>query len=88
MEAGIDRVVCLAANDAFVMYQWVKSRGIAKGSLGAWDGHAQLALRHGRQRRAVKKLLPEPNLRDNPEGIAVPVSDAETMLAYLQGSTR
>lgn len=27
---GIDRVVCLAVNDAFVMFQWAKSRGIEK----------------------------------------------------------
>ncbi|MEE7548107.1 peroxiredoxin [Xanthomonas sp. Kuri4-1] len=25
---GIDRVVCLAVNDAFVMFQWARSRGI------------------------------------------------------------
>lgn len=27
---GIDRVVCLAVNDAFVMFQWAKSRNIEK----------------------------------------------------------
>ena len=27
---GIDRVICLAVNDAFVMHQWAQSRGIEK----------------------------------------------------------
>ncbi|MEJ1161723.1 peroxiredoxin [Prosthecomicrobium sp. N25] len=27
---GVDRVVCLSVNDAFVMYQWAKSRDIEK----------------------------------------------------------
>ena len=27
---GIDRVICLAVNDAFVMFQWAKSRDIEK----------------------------------------------------------
>jgi thioredoxin-dependent peroxiredoxin len=27
---GVDAVVCLAVNDAFVMFQWAKSRGIEK----------------------------------------------------------
>ncbi len=29
-KAGVDRVVCLSVNDAFVMFQWAKSRGIEK----------------------------------------------------------
>jgi peroxiredoxin len=27
---GVDRIVCLAVNDAFVMYQWSKSLGIQR----------------------------------------------------------
>ncbi|MDU8913292.1 peroxiredoxin [Aestuariicoccus sp. MJ-SS9] len=27
---GIDRVICLAVNDAFVMFQWAKSRDVEK----------------------------------------------------------
>jgi peroxiredoxin len=27
---GVDRIVCLAVNDAFVIYQWAKSRSIEK----------------------------------------------------------
>lgn len=30
VDLGIDRVICLAVNDAFVMYQWAKSRQIEK----------------------------------------------------------
>ncbi|SIT08087.1 Peroxiredoxin [Roseivivax lentus] len=30
MACGIDRVICLAVNDAFVMFQWARSRNIEK----------------------------------------------------------
>jgi hypothetical protein len=29
-ELGIDGVVCLSVNDAFVMYQWARSKGIER----------------------------------------------------------
>jgi len=30
VELGIDQVICVAVNDAFVMFQWAKSREIEK----------------------------------------------------------
>ena len=33
---------------------------------------------------AIRKVFAEPDIRDNPDGIGVTVSDAETMLGYLK----
>jgi peroxiredoxin len=101
--AGIDAVVCLAVNDAFVMYQWAKSREIEKVTMlpdgnGDFtrlmgmlvDRSAQgLGLRSWRYSMLVDdgrivKLFAEPGLRDNPPGVPVTVSDAQTMLEYLR----
>ena len=35
----------------------------------------------------IVKMFVEPNIRDNPPGAPVEVSDAETMLAYLRSRT-
>lgn len=101
--AGIDSVICLAVNDAFVMYQWAKSRNIENVTMlpdgnGDFtrlmgmlvDRSAQgLGLRSWRYSMLVDdcrivKLFAEPGLRDNPPGVPVAVSDARTMLDYLQ----
>lgn len=34
---------------------------------------------------AIQQLFVEPNFQDNPPGVPLNVSDAETMLNYLQG---
>jgi len=43
---GIDTVVCLAVNDAFVMYQWARSRGVEKVFLLP-DGNGDFTRRMG-----------------------------------------
>lgn len=106
-QLGIDDVVCLAVNDAFVMFQWAKSRNIEKVRMLP-DGNASFTRRmgmlvdrsaHGMAMRswrysmyvndgAIEKLFVEPDVRDNPGGVGVTVSDAETMVSYLQGASR
>jgi thioredoxin-dependent peroxiredoxin len=101
---GIDQVVCIAVNDAFVMYQWARSRNIEKvmmlpdgnGDFSRLmgmlvDRSAQgLGLRSWRYAMLVEdcrivKMFIEPDLRDNPAGVPMTVSGADTMLAYLRG---
>lgn len=102
--AGIDTVVCVAVNDAFVMYQWAKSREIEKvfmlpdgngdftrlmGMLVDRSGSG-MGMRSWRYSmhvvdREIRKLFVEPGLRDDPPGVPVEVSGAETMLEYLKG---
>jgi peroxiredoxin len=102
--AGVDKVVCLAVNDAFVMFQWAKSRDIAKvfmlpdgngdftrlmGMLVDRGGNG-MGMRSWRYsmhvvNREIRKVFAEPGFRDDPPGVPVQVSGAETMLAYLQG---
>ena len=36
----------------------------------------------------IEQLFAEPDIRDNPDGVGVQVSDAETMIAYLQREAR
>lgn len=104
--AGIDLVICLAVNDAFVMHQWAKSRGIEKVMMLP-DGNGDftrlmgmlvdrssqgLGLRSWRYAMLVddgriEKLFVEPGQRDNPTGVPLEVSDAQTMLDYLQNQS-
>ena len=104
LAAGVDSVVCLAVNDAFVMYQWARSRNIENVTMlpdgnGDFsrlmgmlvDRSAQgLGLRSWRysmlvEDRQIVKAFVEPGLRDNPPGVPVTHSDAQTMLDYLNG---
>jgi thioredoxin-dependent peroxiredoxin len=100
---GVDQVVCLAVNDAFVMFQWAKSRDIEKVFMLP-DGNADFTRRMGmlvdrssngmamRSWRysmyvndgTIETMFAEPDVRDNPNGVGVTVSGAETILAYLQ----
>jgi peroxiredoxin len=100
---GIDTVICLAVNDAFVMYQWAQSRGIQKVFMLP-DGNGEFSRKmgmlvertdHGMGLRSwrysmlvadgrIEKLFIEPGFRDNPDGVPLKVSGAETMLDYLK----
>jgi len=102
-QLGIDDVICLSVNDAFVMFQWGKSQNISKLSMLP-DGNADftrrmgmlvdrssngMALRSWRYSMLaddgkIRQIFAEPDIRDNPQGVGVTVSGAETMLAYLQ----
>ena len=103
MALGIDGVICLAVNDAFVLYQWARARGIEKVGLlpdgnGDFtrlmgmlvDRSAQgMGLRSWRYSMLVEdgviaKIFSEPGLRDNPPGVPVTLSNAETMLEHLR----
>jgi peroxiredoxin len=105
MEAGVDRVVCLAVNDAFVLYQWAKSRAVENTVMlpdgnGAFtrkmgmlvDRSAQgMGMRSWRysmlvEDRAIVKLFSEPGLRDDPPGVPLEISGADTMLDYLRSA--
>ena len=100
---GIDRVICLSVNDAFVMHQWARAQGIEKVMMlpdgnGDFtrlmgmlvDRSAQgMGLRSWRYAMLVEDgeitaLFAEPGVKDNPPGVPVKVSGAETMLAHLE----
>ncbi len=103
---GIDQLICLAVNDAFVMFQWAKSRNVEHVFMLP-DGNADFTRRMGMlvdrsdsgmamrswrysmlvEDGAIAALFAEPDLRDNPPGVGVSVSGAETMLAHLREGT-
>ena len=102
---GVDEVICLAVNDAFVMHQWAKSLGIEKvrmlpdgnGTFSAAMGLLVERTAQGLGRRswryalfaedgAIRVMFTEPGVRDNPPGVPVGVSDAQTMLEWLRNA--
>ncbi len=103
VEEGVDRVICLSVNDAFVMFQWAKMHNIEKVFMLP-DGNGEFTRKmgmlvertnHGMGMRSwrysmfvedgvIQHLFAEPDFQDNPPGVPVRVSDAETMLNYLQ----
>ncbi|NDR57155.1 peroxiredoxin [Aliiruegeria sabulilitoris] len=103
MALGIDDVVCLAVNDAFVLHQWARHLGIEKVSMLP-DGNGDFSMGMGMlvnrtnqgmgsrswrysmyvQNGEIRKVFAEPDFQDNPTGVPVQVSDADTMLAYLR----
>lgn len=100
---GIDQVVCLAVNDAFVMYQWALARNIQNVFMLP-DGNGEFSRKMGMlvertaqgmgmrswrysmlvNDRTIEKLFVEPGFKDNPPGVPLEVSGAETMLDYLK----
>jgi thioredoxin-dependent peroxiredoxin len=100
---GVDQVICLAVNDAFVLFQWAKSRDIQKVFMLP-DGNGDFTRRmgmlvertkHGMGMRSwrysmfvengvIRRMFIERDVQDNPPGVGVEVSDAETMLDYLK----
>ncbi|MDJ0857911.1 MAG: peroxiredoxin [Dinoroseobacter sp.] len=102
---GVDAVVCLSVNDAFVMYQWARAQKIEKVVMLP-DGNGEFTRKMGmlvertgqgmgmRSWRysmlvtdgMIEKLFAEPGFADNPPGVPVQVSGAETMLDYLKST--
>ena len=99
---GVDEVICLSVNDAFVMFQWGKHMGIEKVTLLP-DGSGRFSRMMGmlvdkdnlgfgyRSWRysmlvvdgEVEQLFAEPGYADNAPDDPFEISDARTMLDYL-----
>ncbi len=104
---GIDRIVCLSVNDAFVMYQWGKSQN-AKNVFLLPDGNGEFTRKMGmlvdksnlgfgmRSWRysmlvddgVITKMFIEDGYSDNCETDPFEVSDADTMLEFLEQQRR
>ena len=103
-ELGIDEVICMAVNDAFVMFQWGEDQNIENVYMLP-DGNADMTRKLGmlvekenlgfgmRSWRysayivdgKIHKMFIEPGYGDNVEGDPFEVSDAQTMIDYLEG---
>lgn len=102
-EIGIDEVICLSVNDAFVMKQWADKLGLKKIFMLP-DGNAEFTKKIGMlvkkenlgfgerswrysmyvEDSIIKKFFEEPGFSDNCETDPYEVSDANTMLDYLE----
>ena len=100
---GIDQIICISVNDAFVMFQWGKKVGVNQIYLLP-DGNAEFTRRMGmlidrsafgmgfRSWRyslllnglAIEKAFVEDGIDDISPDDPLCVSDADTMLSYLQ----
>ena len=100
---GVDAVVCVSVNDAFVMYQWGKSQD-AKNVFLLPDGNGEFTRKMGMlvdkhnlgfgprswrysmyvEDGEIKKLFSEADFQDNCPTDPFEVSDADTMMKYLQ----
>jgi thioredoxin-dependent peroxiredoxin len=100
---GVDEIICISVNDAFVMFQWGKQQG-AKNVFLLPDGNGEFTRKMGmlvdksnlgfgmRSWRysmvvddgKIEKIFIEPGYLDNCPIDPFEVSDADTMLAYLQ----
>ena len=100
---GIDEVICLSVNDAFVMFQWARALGIEKVRMMP-DGNGEFTRKMGMlvDRSAtgmgmrswrysmlvedgqITQLFSEPGFADNPPGVPVKVSGADTMLEHIR----
>ncbi len=100
---GVDEIICLSVNDAFVMYQWGKSQN-AKNVFLLPDGTGEFTRKMGmlvdksnlgfgmRSWRysmlvvdgVIEKMFIEDGFEDNCETDPFEVSDADTMLGFLE----
>ena len=103
---GVDAIICVSVNDAFVMYQWGKQVGSDKVFLLP-DGNGEFSRKMGmlvdksnvgfgmRSWRysmlvddgKIEKVFTEAEFGDNCPIDPFEVSDADTMLAHLKGTT-
>jgi peroxiredoxin len=103
---GIDQIICISVNDAFVMFQWGRHVG-ARNVFLLPDGNGEFTRKMGmlvdksnlgfgmRSWRysmlvndgTIETIFSEPDFGDNCPIDPFEVSDADTMLAYLNGST-
>lgn len=103
-ELGIDEVICMSVNDAFVMFNWEQDLDIKNVHMLP-DGNAEMTRKLGMlvkkenlgfgerswrysmytEKGAIIKTFIEPGFGDNVEEDPFEVSDAETMLEYLNG---
>ena len=101
---GVDDIVCLAVNDAFVMYQWERSQDAGSVFLLP-DGNAEFTRKMGMlvdksnlgfgmrswrysmvvEDGVIEKMFVEDGFADNAAADPFEVSDADTMLGYLEG---
>jgi peroxiredoxin len=103
MAHGVDQVVCLSVNDAFVMYQWGLSQK-AENVFLLPDGNGEFTRKMGMlvekenlgfgmrswrysmlvDNGEIVKMFSEDGFDDNVGSDPFEVSDADTMLGYLQ----
>lgn len=101
---GIDEVICLSVNDAFVMHQWGRQLGVDKVMLLP-DGNAEFTRKMGMLVRkdnlgfglrswryamvvndgVIEEMFVEPGYSDDASDDPFEVSDADTVLAWLDG---
>ncbi len=102
---GIDSVICISVNDAFVMFQWGKNMGAERVVLLP-DGNGEFTRKMGmlvdksnvgfgmRSWRysmlvndgVIEKMFVEPEFGDNCPTDPFEVSDADTMMNYLNSN--
>ena len=103
LRMGIDQIVCVAVNDAFVMFQWGMRVGVSQAILLP-DGNGEFTRRMGMlvdrsefgmgfrswryslvvDNLRIEKAFVEQGIADHAPSDPLEVSDADTMLAYLQ----
>lgn len=103
LRLGIDQIICVAVNDAFVMFQWGKRVG-ARQVMLLPDGNGEFTRRMGMlvdrsefgmgyrswryslvvDHLRIEQAFVEQGIADHAPDDPLEVSDADTMLAYLQ----
>ena len=103
---GVDEIICVSVNEAFVMFKWGKEQG-NKNVFLLPDGNGVFTRKMGmlvdksifgfgmRSWRysmlvddcAIEKMFVEPDFGDNCPVDPFEVSDADTMMAYLKGTS-